>query len=87
MYLSVIIQEGLKDLKETLNIREKLFHKDDFSVLDAKEYLADGYILANNKDEAKKLLLEIKEVFDKKNIDKNKDIWYIRIQNKIDNLK
>ena len=34
----------------------------------------------------KRLLLEIKEVFDKKNIDKFKDVWYIKIQNKLDNL-
>ena len=81
------IKQGIDELEETLNIREKLFHKDDFSILDAKEYLADGYILNKENDKAKKLLLEIKDVFDKKNIDNNKDMWYIRIQNKINNLR
>lgn len=78
------IDKGLEELKEAVRIRELKLHPEDFSILDAQEYLADGYIDAKNYDEALKILQKIKNCFEGKM--SKEDKWYKRIEEKINSI-
>lgn len=77
--------KGIKDLKETVRIRQLNFHKDDFSIMDAYEHLADGLIDAKEYDEARKYLQLILDCFKEKMPETDK--WFVRIKNKLDSIE
>lgn len=77
--------QGIKALKESVRIRKLNFHKDDFSIMDAYEYLADGLIDAKEFNEAKEYLYLVLNCF-KAKMPKT-DKWFIRIKNKLDNIE
>ena len=77
--------QGIKDLKETVRIRKLNFHKDDFSIMDAYEYLADGFMDAKDFKEAKKCLNLVLNCFKEKMPESDK--WFIRIKNKLESIE
>ena len=74
-------EEGIKQLKETIRIRKKNLHQDDFSTLDAIDNLADAYIENKQYEDARLCLEEVKKAFDKKLSIEDK--WYKKISEKL----
>ena len=79
------VEKGIEQLQETLRIRNELFHADDFSIMDAYEHLADGYIVAKRFDDARECLEIVERCFRDKVPES--DIWYSRIKNKLEKIK
>lgn len=75
-------EEGLRQLKETIRIRKKNLHQDDFSTLDAIDNLADAYMDNKQYEEAKICLEEVKTAFDKK-LNKE-DKWFKKVEKKLE---